>query len=243
MNEKRLLLLVAVLVVGLIGVIGVQAYHLHGLHTQVQQLKLAESTPAISVSSPSPISRQSGNLPLQAPSSNPILPDDFWSSSGFGSDDWNPFEEIQRMQAHMDRKFNSTLNQFQASPNFGAIALDSFFLPELDLQEEEDRYVATLDLPGLDQSRVDIQVEGQTLSITGQRDETVTDEDNQGRMIRRERSVGNFERRVSLPGPVNQEGVEAHYDNGVLTISLPKAERESNIRKVPLQSNDTNPPS
>ena len=240
MNEKRLLILAALLVVALIGMIGVQAYHLQQLNTQLQHLQVAQ-TPSVgqvtfqAPSNPDPYPAPSG-------SKSPAI-EDLWSLSGIGSEDWNPFEEIQRMQAQMDRMFSSTLNQFQASPNFGSIASDPYFLPELDLKDEGERYVATLDLPGLDQSRVDIRVEGQALTVSGERDATKKDEDANGKVIRQERSVGKFERRVPLPGPVDQDKVEANYENGVLTITLPKAEEDTTARKIPLNSGPTPPTS
>jgi len=180
----------------------------------------------------------------QTPSSNPFAWtntgnhwfDDDWFSGPSAQGNWDPFQEIEQMQQHMDRMFDNMLNRF--SSNRGTIglgttpALSTPFAPSLDLQDEGERYVVKFDLPGADKSNVKVQVNGQILTISGKREETVEQKDNHGNLIRQERKAGAFERSLTLPGPVDSNGVQAKYDNGVLTVTLPKAKSSSGGNQI-----------
>jgi len=241
MNEKRLLILTSILVVALIGMIGYQGYHLQQLNHRIETLQVASGPIDPPTSIPSQSSQPSVTVnPQPGGAVDPFQ--SLWDDPVFGSDDWNPFEEIQRMQQHMDRMFSSTLNRLHASPSFGPVAADSFYLPELDLREEEDNYMVTFDLPGIEDSRIDIRVDGRRLSISGERNETIEQEDDSGRIIREERRLGKFERSLTLPGPIDREAVVTNYEDGVLTIALPKAGEEE-PRKIPLDSGKDQPAS
>ncbi|MCA9425895.1 MAG: Hsp20/alpha crystallin family protein [Candidatus Omnitrophica bacterium] len=242
MNEKRLLILSSILVIALIGMIGYQSYHIHNLTTHIQNLQIA-SVPTVPMTGTS-TQPAAPSVTINPKSGQPMDPfQGLWDDSAFGSDEWNPFDEIQRMQQHMDRMFSSTLNRVNASPSFGPLAMDSTYLPELDLKDEGDHYVVTVDLPGLENSQVDIQVEGRNLSIAGMREAATEEADNSGKVIRSERNLGKFERTVVLPGPVDKDSVEANYEDGVLKITLPKSTDSGESRKIPLNSGNQPPAS
>ncbi len=93
--------------------------------------------------------------------------------------------------------------------------------PPLDVRETEDAYVVEIDLPGVDPKDTEVLVEGRTLSIRGRFNEET--EEKQGNYLLRERRQGQFMRAVALPGMVEVDQVTSRFDNGQLTITLPKA--------------------
>jgi HSP20 family protein len=105
--------------------------------------------------------------------------------------------------------------------------------PPLDVRETDDAYVVEVDLPGIDPKDVEILIEGRTLTIRGQtRDER---EQRQGDYLVRERRQGQFMRAVALPGMVDAEQASSRYENGQLTITLPKSQ-QNRARRIEIPS-------
>jgi HSP20 family protein len=105
------------------------------------------------------------------------------------------------------------------------------FMP-VDLYRDGDRYVLSADMPGLDPGSVDIDVDGQLLSIRARR----TAEDREGvSWIARERPFGSYLRQFNLGDGIDAENIAAHYDNGVLSVLLPVSER-AKPRKIAVQT-------
>lgn len=94
--------------------------------------------------------------------------------------------------------------------------------PTVDIYETEDELVLKADVPDVDQKDIDVRVENQTLTISGQR-KFQQQESNKG-YHRIERSYGNFVRSFAVPNSFDTEKIAASYKNGVLTVSLPKKE-------------------
>lgn len=94
--------------------------------------------------------------------------------------------------------------------------------PAMDLYETDDAVVVKVALPGVDPEKVDIRITGDTLTIRGRVEEDVVEEN--ATYYLRERRAGAFSRTVRLPVPVIADEAEATYENGVLTLVLPKVE-------------------
>ena len=94
----------------------------------------------------------------------------------------------------------------------------------LDVKESPEQFTVTASVPGVPSSDIDIAVLGDTLRIRGQRQEASEETGEGGRWLLRERRYGAFERTVSLPSPVDAERAAADFHDGVLTITLPKAD-------------------
>lgn len=90
----------------------------------------------------------------------------------------------------------------------------------MDIAEYEDRLVVTAELPGLTENDFDVTIQGNLLSIKGEKKQE--SEDREKGWYRVERHFGSFSRSIPLPYEVDQESVEAQYKNGVLTVILPK---------------------
>src|SRR5579872_1743022 len=94
------------------------------------------------------------------------------------------------------------------------------FVPPVDVYEDEHDLVLKLEVPGVDEAKIDIQVENNTLTVKGER--TFEKEEKEENFHRIERRFGAFLRTFRLPNTVDSEKVEAHYDKGILKISLAK---------------------
>jgi HSP20 family protein len=102
------------------------------------------------------------------------------------------------------------------------------FRPAIDIYEEASRFVVQADVPGVDAAALDITVEGDLLTIRGER---ATDPTAEGSELQRvERASGRFERSFRLPETAAGEGVEARYRHGVLTIAIPKTKAATPYR-------------
>ncbi len=104
--------------------------------------------------------------------------------------------------------------------------------PAMDLLEEKDRFIARLELPGIDPKDVQVTLEGEMLLVRGERREE-REERKEGRYLHREHVVGAFQRSVQLPHRVKADKVKASCRNGIMTIELPKAE-EYVGRQIPV---------
>lgn len=100
--------------------------------------------------------------------------------------------------------------------------------PRLDLEENDDELRITTDLPGVEQSDVEVKIEGNTLTICGER--KASSELKQENFHVMERSRGRFERTLNLPYSCKTEEAEASFENGVLTVRLPKEEKQRSRR-------------
>ncbi|MBF4635860.1 Hsp20/alpha crystallin family protein [Agreia pratensis] len=108
------------------------------------------------------------------------------------------------------------------------------FMP-VDLYREGDHYVLNADLPGVDPESVDIDVDGQVLTIRAQR---TADIRNGVKWLAQERPHGSYVRQFSVGEGIDSESITAHYDNGVLSVLLPVSER-AKPRKIEVQGSAT----
>jgi HSP20 family protein len=95
--------------------------------------------------------------------------------------------------------------------------------PALDIAEESDAYVVKTELPGIGPEDVEVSLEGGLLTITGERRQETETSERQFHRV--ERRYGRFRRSITLPDNVRTDAVEADFDNGVLTVRVPKAEK------------------
>ncbi len=105
--------------------------------------------------------------------------------------------------------------------------------PAMDLVDEKDRLIARLELPGVDPKSVQINLQGEMLTVSGTR-EDVFQESKEGKVLKREHSYGAFQRTVELPYRVKAEDVKATYERGVMTITMPKASEHVG-RQIPVE--------
>src|ERR1700747_30420 len=127
-----------------------------------------------------------------------------------------PFRGATTLQEQINRVLGDVLGRTGEESNLTPWA------PEVDIYETENELVVKADLPDVNPQALDIRVENNNLTIRGERKfDNKVNEDN---YLRIERSYGSFSRSFSLANSVNSEAIKADYQNGVLTLSIPKRE-------------------
>jgi HSP20 family protein len=143
---------------------------------------------------------------------------------------WEPVAELSSIQNEMNRLFNSFFDQPRGTGTTEAPR--SRWVPPMDLLESANHFLLTLDLPGLDERDVALTFQGGVLTISGQR--ALAHDAHEGYLLL-ERPYGAFSRSLTLPGGVDPDRLQAHFDAGVLSVIIPKPER-SKPRKVNIGS-------
>jgi HSP20 family protein len=129
---------------------------------------------------------------------------------------WDPFRDLMAIQDRMNRLFQETLARQRGQEEIEV----GQWSPAVDIFETAERITLRADLPGMEQSEIEIRVENNTLTLRGDRRAPgdVKPED----VHRSERPHGPFLRSFSLPQSVDQNGIKASHKNGVLEVTLPK---------------------
>lgn len=184
---------------------------------ETQQQKQQQQQPGV----PTTQQQQAGGLPSNA------------------AQRWDPFFDLR---AQMDRVFDSFMSAFQPFSTMRPMGMGEFMRPmmmgmgtemspRVDITESEDSLVVTADLPGLDERDIDVTVANGILSLKGEK-RSERDERKQNYHLM-ERSYGTFQRSFRLPDTVDAEKIDARFDKGVLTITVPKTEAgKAQVRRI-----------
>jgi HSP20 family protein len=139
----------------------------------------------------------------------------------------DPMRDVASFQDEMDRFFRQAFGDREAASPAGA------FAPALDVEETEDGFVLHVELPGVAADDVEVSLEENVLTVAGER--RFYEEKEADGFRRIERHFGRFHRAVRLPDRVAADRVEAAYRDGMLTITVPKAE-DAKPRRIEIQS-------
>jgi HSP20 family protein len=132
---------------------------------------------------------------------------------------WDPFRDTLSLRNAMDRLFEDSF----VTPHFGWIAPASAAGMALDVYETKEQVVIKAALPGVKPEETEVTITGDTLTIRGEsKEEKEVKEEN---YIRKERHFGSFARSVTLPAGLEADKAEATFENGVLTLKIPKSEQ------------------
>jgi HSP20 family protein len=130
---------------------------------------------------------------------------------------WNPFREMAAMQNVLDHMLDHSWQQWAGldeSASSGSLALD--------IREDDTSYIVTAALPGVESQNINVRLDNDLLTIEGEIPEHEIEREGQQSVVQ-ERISGHFSRSVRLPKPVNREAGDASFENGVLTLTLPKS--------------------
>ncbi len=147
---------------------------------------------------------------------------------------WDPFTQMMSLREAMDRLLQETF----VRPSIGWRYLESPQLA-LDVREEENDYKVEASLPGVRPEDVQIQVAGDTITIRGEI-RTQSEEKQGSNLLLRERRSGRFSRTFTLPMLIDAEHAEAHFEHGVLSVTLPKLEA-AKVRRIPIHGARSEP--
>ncbi len=134
------------------------------------------------------------------------------------ANNWNPYQELLQMRNRMEQIFNKSMSKFHNNSNITPLTQ----IAAIDFKDEKDRYVVTLEVPGADESAIDVALNGRKLniSIKVEGESEQSESDNSSQLL--EEFKGEFYRSLTLPGEVNKEKMKTVYNKGILTIILPK---------------------
>jgi HSP20 family protein len=145
---------------------------------------------------------------------------------------WDPFREVNSLQ----RRLNSLFDDYSRQQGEGSALTMGSFVPAVDIYEDENKVSLKLEVPGVPQEELDVQVENSTLTVRGER--KLDHEEREENFHRIERRYGSFTRSFTLPSTVDTGSIKAGYDNGLLRIDLAKkAETKPRQIKVSVGSN------
>lgn len=142
---------------------------------------------------------------------------------------WDPYNQMMSLREAMDRLLQDTF----VRPSVGWQSAERNRLA-LDVREEENDYKVEASLPGVKPEDVQIQVTGDTVTIRGDMREE-REQKQGGNVLLHERRAGSYTRTFTLPMPIDADHAAAHFEHGVLTLTLPKAE-QARPRRIQVQS-------
>lgn len=144
---------------------------------------------------------------------------------------WQPFHEMEALQRDMNRMFEALASNEQTS-------MRQSFMPLAEMEQTEDAVHLKVEVPGMNANDLDVQVTKDAVMITGERKSESKSEKNG--MKRSEFRYGSFSRTIPLPVAIDNNQVKGDYQDGILTLELPKVQKQENkVTKVNLGSRDS----
>ena len=132
---------------------------------------------------------------------------------------WEPYAELKRMDHHFDRMWRHQFRPTYAWPRFS----DTSGRVDVDVYQEADHLVVRAAMPGVKPEDVEVTVADNALTIRGEA--KIENEVKEEKYLHRERRFGSFKRTVALPEGTAAEDASATYENGILTVAIPKTEK------------------
>ncbi|MCM8796532.1 MAG: Hsp20/alpha crystallin family protein [Candidatus Omnitrophica bacterium] len=160
---------------------------------------------------------------------------DDWQRDDFFVDKFKPFEEMRRMHQRFNKIFAENLKRNLGSQGLLSFTEENFFEPDIDIREDKTHYTITMDLPGMNKDKINVEIKNKILKVSGER-ETVLEEEKADKFFKQERSYGHFSRVISLPENIKEDEITADYKDGVLTIKIAKTavyvDKEASGKKI-----------
>ena len=135
----------------------------------------------------------------------------------------SPWNDLDVLANRMNRVFGDS--------GFGNLTYCANWAPPVSVEEKNNEILLTAELPGMTEDAVEISLENNVLTISGEKIESREEGEAGGKFHLVERSFGSFRRSFTLPRTVRADGITAEFDNGLLTVRLPKAD-EALSRKI-----------
>ena len=134
---------------------------------------------------------------------------------------WSPFGELASLHTAMDRLFGDFFGTPLLSGGGSEVSPPTWYLP-LDVVDQGSGYQIKAAVPGFTPEEVEVTYQDGMLNISAQHSQEFTTKNGNGTYLRRELTYGNYSRSIQLPGEVKHEEIKAGFDNGILTIDVPK---------------------
>lgn len=143
---------------------------------------------------------------------------------------WSPTSELTNLHTAMDRLFSDLFGEASHSPLTAAIGragAPTFQLP-VDVEEVDNGYRIQAPVPGFKPEDVEVTFSDGVLTINARRSEEKSRQE--GNYLRREVAFGNLQRHITLPAQVRADEIKARFDNGILTVEVPRAQKSRATR-------------
>jgi HSP20 family protein len=136
---------------------------------------------------------------------------------------WNPAKELLNVEREFNRLLDAFGNRFGLRDTNGEDDFENaVWAPLTDISEDNDKYVLSMDIPGVDKKDVKISYKNGTLSVSGERKQE--SEEKSSKYHRIERAYGKYYREFTLPEKILEDKIEAKFKDGTLKVTIPKAE-------------------
>jgi HSP20 family protein len=145
---------------------------------------------------------------------------------------WDPFRDLLTIQDEMNTLFNRAYGERGQQGEGSGGPQARAWAPALDISEEKDAYLVSVELPGVKPDQIEITLEDGLLTLSGEREWHAKSSEQQFHRV--ERRYGMFRRAITLPNQVKADAIEAHFEDGVLNVRVPKAE-EARPKKIQVQ--------
>lgn len=161
-----------------------------------------------------------------------------WLQSDVFGDDPSFLWPVSRLHREMNRLFSDAFRGFDEG---GEQAAGWTFNPVVDVEQQDRQYEITVELPGVAMNDINVEMKEDMLVISGSKERKQTT--GQGEQQRSERIYGSFQRSFRLPDDAIEDQVSARFADGVLTVSIPRDERQSRMagRRIEVQHSSTGP--
>jgi len=150
--------------------------------------------------------------------------------------EWNPFQEMMILRERVNHMINDVFNRGLTNPALQSMSEQfAFYEPEVDITEAEKNVIVKCDLPGIEKEKIDVEVKNNFITIKGVRNIISKIEGSPSGFFRKERRYGSFTKTFLLPVPVDESHAKASYQDGVLTVELPKlfpGPKEDKLSKI-----------
>jgi HSP20 family protein len=130
---------------------------------------------------------------------------------------WDPFNELNRLERNMNRLFRRPWRGWEGESD---VLTTTEFAPPVDVYEDENKLAFKMEIPGVKQEDLDVRLDGNTLTVSGERN--FEKEEKRENFRRLERQYGSFCRSFELPASADRDNINANFENGVLRIDVPK---------------------
>lgn len=187
-----------IILLALIAVVAIQGYYLYDIkrnEAKIESVSPLAATPA-------------------------ALPDIKPFSGLFNSKKGDPFAEMERLQREMEENFRNFDHFFQNDPSFDQFFSKQHRTPRFDMKEQKGKYIITAEIPGAENSSIDVKTENGHLIINANIAEDK--EDSSTTYYRHERRTSSYQRDILLPADANEETLQTEHKNGLLIITIDK---------------------
>jgi len=204
------------LVVLLVTIVGLQGFALYRLNERVAAMGATAAGPNPRVS----LALQSQQQPPAAQSASPHAHSLNGPFGSFGPPSADPFAGMQQMHRQMQAMFEQFMNHPASLGNLAADPFGDLAGNMPSLREEKDRYVVSMEVPGVEDSKIDVSVDDGVLRISGRQEDS--DGNNNAGIASRRQRVSEFEQSITLPGPVDSANMKTKVDHDRLVVTIPK---------------------